>query len=147
MSYVAQTLRRFVADRADRLCEYCLIHEADTFFGCQIEHVIAEKHGGASTADNLAYACVFCNRFKGSDVASVLPETGQIVRLFNPRIDRWASHFSLDRGSMRIVALSAIGTVTVKLLNFNHADRILERLTLARSGRYPSASANSRITG
>src|SRR4051812_34630670 len=95
-SYVPAALRRLIAERAKGLCEYCLIHEADTFLGCQVEHVIAEKHGGTTTADNLAYACVFCNRFKGSDLGSISLQSGQLCRFFNPRVDRWSDHFSLD---------------------------------------------------
>ncbi len=33
-SYVSLDLCRLVAARAYRLCEYCLIHEDDTYFGC-----------------------------------------------------------------------------------------------------------------
>lgn len=67
-----------MAERADHLCEYCLIHEDNTFFGCQVDHIISEKHGGATALDNLAYACAVCNRAKGSDVGSVMlaPEGG-----------------------------------------------------------------------
>lgn len=53
-----------VAQRSDFLCEYCLIAEEDTFFGCEVEHIISLKHGGSSDLDNLAYACVFCNRLR-----------------------------------------------------------------------------------
>ncbi len=42
-SYVSAELRRLVAARAQGLCEYCLIHESDTFVGCQIDHVISEN--------------------------------------------------------------------------------------------------------
>ena len=45
-SYVPPGLRRLVRSRAEDLCEYCLIHEEDTFLGCQLEHIISEKHGG-----------------------------------------------------------------------------------------------------
>ena len=45
-SYVDASLRRLVESRANHLCEYCLIHEDDTYLGCQVDHVIAEKHGG-----------------------------------------------------------------------------------------------------
>ena len=64
-------LRQTIADRAESLCEYCLIAEADTFYGDQIDHIISLKHGGSSETDNLAYACSLCNRAKGSDVGSV----------------------------------------------------------------------------
>jgi 5-methylcytosine-specific restriction endonuclease McrA len=82
-------IRLAVAIRADYLCEYCLIAEEDTFFGCQVDHIISIKHRGETKVDNLAYACAFCNRFKGSDIAS-LSESGVLVRFFNPRkIDGW----------------------------------------------------------
>lgn len=58
--YVSVELRRLVALRADYLCEYCLIPEADVLRN-QVDHIISVKHGGATTADNLCYACIFCN--------------------------------------------------------------------------------------
>lgn len=65
-SYVPAELRRLVEERARNICEYCLIHVDDTFFGCQVDHIIAEKHGGLTVDDNLSLACTFCNRAKGS---------------------------------------------------------------------------------
>ena len=47
-SYISAELRRQVAARASRRCEYCLIHEEDTFFGCHVDHIVSEKHGRAS---------------------------------------------------------------------------------------------------
>ena len=85
--YVGADLRRLVAERAGRVCEYCLIHEDDTFFGCQVDHVISEKHGGKTEPGNLAYACAFCNRHKGTDIASISQRTGKLTALFNPRTD------------------------------------------------------------
>jgi hypothetical protein len=142
-SYVPAGLRRVVADRADGLCEYCLIHEQDTFLGCQVEHIISEKHGGATVEANLAFACVFCNRFKGSDVATMSQATGRLTRLFNPRTDRWVEHFRVD--GMRILGLSEVGQATATLLGFNHPDRVLERQALSDVGRYPSAGARKRM--
>ncbi len=34
-TYVTTALRQLVRTRAKRVCEYCLIHEDDTYFGCQ----------------------------------------------------------------------------------------------------------------
>ena len=81
-SYVSTELRALVARRADWLCEYCLIAEEDTFLGCHVDHVISEKHGGPTSADNLAYACVFCNQAKGSDVGSIIKSSGAFLPLF-----------------------------------------------------------------
>ncbi|HSZ58421.1 MAG TPA: HNH endonuclease signature motif containing protein [Tepidisphaeraceae bacterium] len=142
-SYVPAALRRSVARRAGALCEYCLIHEDDTFLGCQVEHVISEKHGGVTAEANLAYACVFCNRFKGSDLGSVHPASQELVRFFNPRTDRWSQHFRLD--GIQIVPLTDIGEVTVRILEMNHPDRLLEREQLLTLGRYPSAAAVVRM--
>src|SRR5437667_12022133 len=96
--WISADLRQTIADRANLLCEYCLIAEADTFYGCEVDHIISEKHGGPTEADNLSYACVFCNQAKGSDVGSIHWESGQFVRFFNPRRDRWADHFVLAGG-------------------------------------------------
>jgi len=116
-SYVSAALRRLIALRADYLCEYCLIHEEDAFFGCEVDHIISEKHGGQTDSDNLAYACAFCNRAKGSDIGSIVQRTGVFSRFFNPRTDSWAEHFTLD--GVTIAPLSDVGEVTVRIWDFN----------------------------
>lgn len=142
-SYINAALRRLVATRADGLCEYCLISEEDAFFGCEVDHIISEKHGGQTDANNLAYACAFCNRSKGSDIGSIVQQTGSFVRFYNPRTDQWAEHFVLD--GVAIVARSEIGEVTAHILDFNSDDRLFERQTLQAIGRYPSTAAITRI--
>jgi 5-methylcytosine-specific restriction endonuclease McrA len=66
--YISAELRKLVAERADFLCEYCLISASDRVSGCQVDHIISFKHGGATSADNLCYACIFCNLQKGTDL-------------------------------------------------------------------------------
>jgi hypothetical protein len=143
--YVSPGVRRLVADRAEHLCEYCLIGEDDTFFGCEVEHIISIKHGGSSEPDNPAYARVFCNRQKGSDIGSLSQQTRELSRFYHPRADRWADHFRLD-GEL-ITPLSVIGEVTARILQFNIGERLLERRLLRAAGRYPSESALTRIEG
>jgi len=133
-SYISAELRRQVAIRAAYVCEYCLIHEADTFFGCQVDHIISEKHGGLTEADNLAYACTFCNLHKGSDIASVTLQN-KLTRFFNPRTDKWSEHFALSNALL--VSLTDIGEATARVFQFNNAERILERQALIDVGRYP----------
>jgi hypothetical protein len=134
-SYVPVSVRRLVAERAQGRCEYCHIREEDSFLGLQVEHIISEKHGGKTIESNLAFACVFCNRFKGTDIATLSPLTGELSRLFNPRSDRWSEHFRFD--GFQIVGLTEIGQATAMLLGFNSIDRMLERQELADVGRYP----------
>lgn len=133
-AHVPAELRRQVRQRSGGRCEYCLIPEAMTLAILEVDHVIARKHGGATHLDNLADACNFCNEFKGSDLASVDPETGTIVLLFNPRRDRWSEHFRLAVG--RIEGLTPVGRATARLLQFNHADRAEERELLIAAGLF-----------
>ena len=69
-TYIPAELRRNVITRSGGICEYCLIPADATINGCEVDHIVAEKHGGATTEENLAYACFFCNRNKGSDQAA-----------------------------------------------------------------------------
>ena len=142
-SYISADLRRLVEMRANHLCEYCLIHEEDTYLGCQVDHVIAEKHGGETVEGNLSYACTYCNRAKGSDVGSIASSTGEFTRFFNPRIDRWFDHFRLE--GVIIEPITAIGETTIRILGFNDAGRLLERETLRDIGRYPPEEASVHL--
>lgn len=130
--------------RAKRLCEYCLIHEEDAFVGCEVDHIIGEKHGGPTQINNLAYACLSCNRHKGSDIGSMIWETGRIVRFFHPRTDIWPEHFALN--GLLIEPLTDVGKVTERIFQFNAVERLLERQALAGVGRYPTLEALRRIT-
>jgi hypothetical protein len=143
VTYIAVDLRRLVVARAEGICEYCLIAQDDTFYGCEADHIISEKHGGSTDADNLAFACVFCNQAKGSDVGSIHWETNAFVRFFNPRTDVWAEHFALVGN--RIEGLTPIGAITGRILAFNSSERVLERKTLQELGRYPSRAALNRM--
>jgi hypothetical protein len=100
-----------------------------------VDHILSRKHGGATESSNLALSCARCNRAKGTDIASVHPESEEVVRLFNPRRDRWDDHFKLD--GARIVGLTLIGQVTISLLQFNQDERLLEREWLLKAGKYP----------
>jgi hypothetical protein len=142
ITYVSADLRRLVVARSEGLCEYCLIAEEDTFYGCAVDHIISEKHGGPTEADNLAYARVNCNQAKGSDIGSIHGESREFIRFFNPRTDQWAEHFVLS--GIRIEPLTTIGAVTARILAFNVTERLLERQALQLMKRYPSPAAVRR---
>lgn len=131
---VSRALHRQVVERAAGRCEYCRFPEAASFLTFEIEHIIAQKHGGATVAENLALACPFCNRNKGSDLGSIDPESGVLTPFYNKRMQAWDEHFMLD--GARIVAQSAEGRVTMRILQFNHPDRLVEREALILAGPY-----------
>src|ERR1051325_5274858 len=59
ITHIPAEMRRAVRQRAQNRCEYCGIHEDDTEFGCEVDHIISEKHLGKTVLENLALACFF----------------------------------------------------------------------------------------
>ena len=135
MSSVSAALRRLVRERAALRCEYCLLGEDDAFLPHEPDHVIAVKHGGLTDASNLALACFDCNRYKGSDIASIDPDEGRLTPLFNPRLEDWALHFRAMTG--RVLPITAVGRVTVAMLQMNLSSRVEVRGELRKLGRWP----------
>ena len=125
ISYISAALRRQVEKRANYYCEYCLLAANLSFFSHEIDHIIPEKHGGKTKESNLAYTCWRCNRYKGTDLGSFDPQTGEFSFLFNPRRQKWTEHFKLN--NYLIVGLTPEGRTTVKLLQLNSDDRLAER--------------------
>ncbi|MBL7064007.1 MAG: HNH endonuclease, partial [Anaerolineae bacterium] len=132
---IPAALRRFVTERAGGRCEYCLVHQDVSPFTHEVDHLVARKHGGPTVSENLALACLLCNRRKGSDLTSIDLVSGEIVTLFNPRVQSWSDHFSLE--GARIVGLTPAGRATVFLLALNAPVRLVERQTLIERGLYP----------
>jgi hypothetical protein len=123
-----------VIQRAGERCEYCLIHQDDSLYLHEVDHIIPIKHRGETDAENLCLACLDCNRHKGSDFGSFDPETGRITPFFNPRQDTWSDHFRLE--GARIIPLSPEGRVTVFVLKLNDEIRVRARQALIAAGRY-----------
>lgn len=134
-AHIPAALRRLVYEQALGRCEYCLIPEDMAFAAHEIDHIIAEKHGGPTEAENLALSCIICNKHKGSDLASIDPASNEITPLFHPRRDRWADHFSIDQAL--IVGRTATGRATVSLMRLNRQDRVAEREQLLAAGALP----------
>jgi hypothetical protein len=133
--YVPAAIRRQVYARAQGKCEYCLLPQATVAHPHESDHIVPVQHGGETTAENLALACMRCNRHKGPNVGSYDPAGGQLVAFFNPRTQMWREHFGLDGG--QIVPLTAAGRVTVKILQLNDPRRVAEREALIKIGLYP----------
>ena len=85
-----EQLRQTVRERADHRCEYCCLpQDAEPFFVYHVEHIVARQHGGSDDNENLALACYHCNAHKGPNLSALDPESGALVRLFNPRLDKF----------------------------------------------------------
>jgi hypothetical protein len=134
-SYIPAELRRSVEERANRCCEYCLVAEEDSYLSHEVDHIIADKHRGSTSLENLCLSCFECNRYKSSDISSFDFITNAVVPLFHPRTMQWDAHFKLD-GAV-ITPLTSEGRVTEFLLRLNKPDRITKREALIEQGRYP----------
>ena len=132
---ISAALRRAVRARARERCEYCLIAESEAVGPHEPDHLIALKHGGETSSANLVLACLDCNRFKGADIGSLDPLTGELVPLFNPRTQQWSEHFQLN--GCQIIPLTAVGRATERLLKLNIATRLQSREESAALGSYP----------
>jgi hypothetical protein len=123
--------REAVRLRSGGRCEYCRLPDmslAPEDF--HVEHIIPRKHGGSDRLENLAWACIFCNLYKGPNLASIDPDTHEITKLFHPRQDDWKQHFAMD--GARIVGHTAVGRTTIWLLEMNSEILVSLRQSLMR---------------
>lgn len=132
-----RSLRDRVAERARHCCEYCRLPDDLTSVPFQLDHVIAEKHSGATSFDNLAWVCLHCNSFKGPNLAGHDTNTGDVVPLFNPRADDWNEHFSWH-GPV-LVGKTSKGRATIDVLRINLAYRVASRSSLVEEHLFPPA--------
>ena len=128
-------LRQQVWERAADRCEYCQMPQDLVDAVHEIDHIIAEKHRGATVLENLALACFHCNNHKGPNIAGIDPKTGLMSRLFHPREDGWHDHFKW-RGPV-LLGTTPIGRATVEVLEINIRQRVLHRRALIEEGAFP----------
>jgi len=128
-------LERKVRQRAQYSCEYCLTPESAYRFTFPIDHIVAKQHGGETSLNNLAEACLRCNSHKGPNLSGIDPASGRLVRLYHPRQDRWTRHFRW-KGPI-ILGITAIGRATIVVLDMNHSDSVAVREALIAEGGFP----------
>ena len=131
-----QDLIRRVWERAGRRCEYCHLPSAVYPLPFHIDHIIARQHGGETDLDNLALACLHCNRHKGPNIAGIDQATGALVLLFDPRNDHWATHFEWHGTELR--GKTSTAQVTIRVLGINDPDFRAVRTALMSEGAFPT---------
>ena len=121
--------------RAQHRCEYCHFPEAFSELSFHFDYVVARQHGGRTDLENLAFACCYCNRYKGPNLSGVDPDSQEVARLFQPRRDAWWEHFAWD--GARLAGKTATGRVTIQTLRLNRSDAVAVRELLMRERVYP----------
>lgn len=130
---MSNALRQFVRERAGGRCEYCRFREEHlALWPFHADHIIARQHGGPDEATNRAWSCYRCNLQKGPNLSALDPDSNVVVRLFDPRANRWNEHFVMHAG--RITGLTPTGRATAWLLEMNTEERIQLRKLLMEDG-------------
>jgi 5-methylcytosine-specific restriction endonuclease McrA len=112
-AYIPVETERRVRAAARNRCGYCLSPQHLVMARLEIEHIIPRAKGGATDESNLWLSCPLCNRYKSDQTVAQDPASGQVVRLFNPRLDAWFEHFCWAEDGIRILGLTPIGRATV----------------------------------
>ena len=86
--------RNLVRVRASNRCEYCgLRQEQSPLASLHVEHVVPKKHGGSDDPDNLALACIDCNKKKDN---LLLEQAGMVLR-HAPHKPSWSPRMVLQQ--------------------------------------------------
>lgn len=133
---VAKERRGPIRSRAKDACEYCALPQRASLLPHHIDHIIAAQHQGSDDDANLCLCCLRCNLKKGPNIASIDPASGEVVRLFHPRAQRWNEHFVLDAEGT-IQGVTPEGRATVRLLDMNEDERLRLRRILMKQGWRP----------
>jgi len=129
--------QQLVSARVRQRCEYCRMHQELQGAVFHVEHIVPRKLGGSGELDNLAWACPGCNLTKASRVTLWDPLTGQEIRMFHLRQDRWTEHFAWQ--GYELVGLTPIGRALIDAFTLNHPRRIRIRQVEERFGLFPPA--------
>jgi len=128
-------LADYVRDRANDCCEYCQLPQAWSSTRFQFDHIIAEQHGGKTTASNLALTCLADNNHKGPNLAGIDPKTNKRTWLFNPRRQKWSRHFRWQGPVLH--GRTPVGRATIAVLAINQSHRVAQRAALIGEGVFP----------
>ncbi len=130
-------IKQSVADRANRICEYCRSPEQFSSSKFSVEHIVPVHLSGTNELDNLAFACQGCNNIKFIKTTGIDPETKAIVSLFHPRQHIWTTHFAWDDSILKVLGLTPIGRATIDAINLNRTEVCNLRSLLFLIGEHP----------
>lgn len=134
---IPASVQRAVRQRARFLCEYCHAAEKWQYVSFIIEHVIPSTLDGENEFENLALSCFACNRRKSNKTHARDLQTHRLVKLFNPRTQKWAAHFVWSKDKVHLVGLTPVGRATIKELGLNRDRLVNIRLADLQVHRHP----------
>ena len=136
--------KRSVLARAHECCEYCRSQQKYSSDPFAAEHIVPRAAGGTSSLDNLALSCSGCNGHKFTHMFWTDSISGVETSLFHPRNHKWWDHFEWSSDFTLILGLTAIGRVTVTVLQMNRIGLINLRQVLFQAGKHPPDTTGQR---
>lgn len=136
-TYVPETLRQEITERARNRCGYCQTQAEVIGQPMQIDHIIPETAGGQTVRGNLWLACVACNQRKSVRTNALDTQTGQTVLLFNPATQDWNEHFRWSDDGTEMVGLTPTGRATIEALQLNRSLLVKSRKRWVLAGWHP----------
>jgi HNH endonuclease len=131
------SLRNSVSERASDCCEYCQMQTTFSHDPFSAEHILPIAKGGLDEFINLAWACLGCNLYKSTTTHVFDLISGDLVPLYNPRINQWSEHFQWTENFTLIVGLTPIGRATIICLKLNRLGLVNLRKLLVAFGKHP----------
>ena len=123
--------------RSGYCCEYCKSQDKFSPVYFTIDHIWPLIEGGTNDIENLAYACMLCNRLKWNKTMALDPVTQLNVRLYNPRTDVWENNFQWSGDYLSIIGISSTGRAMVVALQLNREKLIQYRKEMFNIGYHP----------
>ncbi len=136
-AYIPKDLRERLAEQGRHRCGYCLTQEMIVGMPMEVDHLIPVSLGGPTEESNLWLACPQCNACKGNRIAAQDPETGETVRLFNPRTQIWNEHFAWSDAGVLVSGKTTVGRSTIRALRLNRPALVEARRAWVAVGWHP----------
>lgn len=133
---ISQRMRRQIEMDAAYRCSYCRSPMA-VGIPMLVDHIIPLAAGGDDTISNLCLCCYRCNEFKNDAVTSTDPSTDEMAPLYDPRQQRWQTHFAWSHDGLTLEGLTASGRATIALLRLNNDWLVHARRLWILAGVHP----------
>jgi hypothetical protein len=116
-----------VRGRFQQTCGYCGVTEITVGGELTIDHYRPRAAGGSDDQDNLVYACVRCNQYKGV----FWPDSVDLAhgrRVLHPDVDDISAHIAIDENTGYLHGLTPTGIFHIALLRLNRPQLVSHRL-------------------
>jgi len=138
-SSISEAIRSRVREQAGHRCGYCLAPQHLVLGWLEVEHIIPQGAGGTDDEENLWLSCRLCNVYKSDQTQATDSVTGQLIRLFDPRRQRWSEHFEWSEDGTRVIGKTATGRATVLALQLNNSIAVMVRHEWVKAGWHSPA--------